>query len=151
MASLDAAQAAQLVISTATNRDQNHHPAHCRRAFFLQMRFGAVAADRLTAALLALQPADNRGAEDKTDQQRRRHRAAGSESDIAEQVEQNELVRQGPEDHVKHQVAPAVTVEQAKQNEVIFAANSAAGYAAMLPWALDRMVDDPGDGPLIHA
>jgi tripartite-type tricarboxylate transporter receptor subunit TctC len=36
--------------------------------------------------------------------------------------------------------SPAVTVDQAKQHQVIFAANSASGYAAMLPWALDRML-----------
>lgn len=36
--------------------------------------------------------------------------------------------------------APALTVEDAKQKEVIFGAAGATGYAATIPWALNRLV-----------
>ena len=58
------------------------------------MALGAVGADRLAVTLLGFEPADSGGAEDKGDEQRRHHRAAGAEGEVAEQVEDVDLMRE---------------------------------------------------------
>ena len=53
-------------------------------------------ADRLAVALHRLQPADQRRAEDEADHQRGQARRARAERDVAEQIEQDELVGKRP-------------------------------------------------------
>ena len=52
-------------------RDQDHQPAHRRRATLGEMRFGAVFADRLALALLDPQHGDETRTNDQSDNQRR--------------------------------------------------------------------------------
>ena len=59
------------------------------------MALGAVAADGLALALFQLQPTNQHGIDDKGDGQRRHHRRAGTESEIAEQAEESELIGVG--------------------------------------------------------
>ncbi len=90
------------------DRDQDHQAAHGRRAFFLQMRFGAVAADRLAFALFHAQPADNARTKDETNDQRGQQCATGPERDVAEQIEENEIMRERGEEVIKQAVNPSV-------------------------------------------
>ena len=53
-----------------------------------------VLADRLAGALAGAQPADQAWSDHEGDDQRRQQRAAGAERQIAEQVEDDVLVRQ---------------------------------------------------------
>ena len=58
------------------------------------VRFRAVGADRLALALQQPQPVDDARAEQEHEQQRGDDRAAGAERDVAEHIEDGELVRQ---------------------------------------------------------
>ena len=73
---------------------QDHQPAHGRRAGLLEMRLRPVGADRLALALPDAQRVDDRRAEDEDDQRRGDQRAAGAEGDVAEDVEDRDLVRE---------------------------------------------------------
>ena len=57
-----------------------------------EMALRPVGADRLALALLRLQPGDDARPEHEADEQRRHHRAARAEGEIAEEIERLELV-----------------------------------------------------------
>ena len=72
---------------------QDHQPAHGRRAHLgQQMRLRAVGADRLALALLEAQQVDDRAAEQEHEHQSGDDGAAGAERDVAEDVEERDLV-----------------------------------------------------------
>ena len=78
-------------------RGQDQHAAHRRRALLLdQMPLRPIAADRLAVPLQRFQPADHRRPENEADDQRGQARGARAERDVAEQVEQDELVGERP-------------------------------------------------------
>src|SRR6202035_3052241 len=58
------------------------------------VRLRPVAADRLALALEQPQPVDDGRTEQENKKQRGDHRAAGAERDVAEHIEDGELVRQ---------------------------------------------------------
>ena len=91
-------------------RQQDQHAAHGGRALLgQQVALGPVQADRLALALLPLQPADQGRADQEADQERRHHRAAGAEGDVADDVEGADLVREREEQAVEHQAAFLMT------------------------------------------
>ncbi len=68
--------------------DQDHQPAHGRRALFgQQVRLRPVLADGLALALPGAQGVDEPRPEDEHHEHGRYHRTAGAEGDVAEQVE----------------------------------------------------------------
>src|ERR1700733_5856866 len=67
--------------------------------------------DRLAVSLQRFQPPDDVWPQQETDDQGRQARGTGAERDVAEQVEKDELVRQGSEDIVEHQPVPIAAVE----------------------------------------
>ncbi len=90
-------------------REQDQHAAHRRRALLLdEVALRSVEADRLALALHRFQPADHRRAEHEAHQQRGQAGRARAEGDVAEQVEQEELVGQRPEQVVEHQRVSAM-------------------------------------------
>src|ERR1700733_8647649 len=62
-----------------------------------------VQADWLPLFLHRPQPADHGGAHHEADDQSGHARRPGPERDVPKQVEENELVREGPENNVQHQ------------------------------------------------
>src|ERR1700726_2270391 len=66
---------------------QDHQPAHGGRALLGEMRLRAVGADRLALALPDPQMVDDPGAEQEDEQGPRYHRAAGTECDVAENIQ----------------------------------------------------------------
>ena len=84
-------------------RQQDEEAAHRRRAALgQQVALRAVGADRLAAVLPGPQHADQPRADEEADQQRRQHRPAGAEGDVAEDVERRELVGERDEQVVEH-------------------------------------------------
>lgn len=65
------------------------------------MSFRSVVADWLSFALFFAQPTDYPGAKAKTDNKRCYKRSAGTEGYVAEQVEKDEIVREGREQVIK--------------------------------------------------
>ena len=68
------------------------------------MALRTVIADRLPLALKQLEAANEGGADDKADEKRGHHRAAGTESEIAENVEDPVLVGQRHQKLIEHRV-----------------------------------------------
>ena len=73
-----------------TMRDQDHQPAHGRRAGLDEVRLRPVGADRLALALPDAQVVDDPGPEQEHEDQRGHHRAAGAHREVAEHVEDRE-------------------------------------------------------------
>jgi hypothetical protein len=88
-------------------RQEDEEAAHGRRARLGQhVGFRPVVADRLSRALLGLQPLNDARADDEADDQRRQHGAAAAEGQIAEQVEDDVVVGQGGEQVEQHARPP---------------------------------------------
>src|SRR5438128_10264970 len=86
-------------------REQNEETAHRRRSLLAQqMAVGTVGANRLPIALLPPQPKDEAGTENKADQEGGDDRPSRAECDVAEQVEDLELVREGVQQRVQPQL-----------------------------------------------
>ena len=84
-------------------RDQDQETAHRRRSLLAQqMPIGTVRANRLAVRLLPPQPQDQVRTENKADQQRGDDRPSRAEGDVAEQVEELELVRERIKQRVQH-------------------------------------------------
>src|ERR1700722_16200250 len=66
-----------------------------------------IAAYRLPVPLQRLQPADHRRPKNEADNQRRQTRGARPERDVAEQIEQDELVGEWPREVEQHYAASA--------------------------------------------
>src|SRR5581483_7074774 len=69
------------------HRGQDQKTAHGRRAALREVALRTVVANRLTLPLLRPKPADEFRTEQQTDEQCRRARSAGAESDVADEVE----------------------------------------------------------------
>src|SRR3546814_14001622 len=86
-------------------RDEDEHAPHGRRALLgQQMPFGAVAANRLALALPRTQPLDHRRPDEEGDGERRDHRAAAANGEVAEQVEQRDAVGERDEPAVENEI-----------------------------------------------
>ena len=87
-------------------RQQDEHTAHGGRAFLgEQVVFRSVDTDRLALALFRLQPANDAGSEQKTDEECGQHRSAAAKGEIAEQIEDLELVGERGEEIEQHRFA----------------------------------------------
>ena len=74
------------------NAGEDHQPAHRRRAALQEMALRTVIADRLSLALLDPQQIDDGGSEHHHEQKRRKGCAAGSECDVAKNVQRADLI-----------------------------------------------------------
>ena len=75
--------------------EENHQSAHRRRALLgHEVRLRSVAADRLPLALLEPQQVDDRMTEQKNEHQRGEHCSAGTERDVAQNVERPDRIRE---------------------------------------------------------
>ena len=72
---------------------QDHQAAHCWRAGLLEVGLRSVSADRLALTLPEAQGIDNLRAKDEDNQRRSDQRATGAESNVAENIEERNLVR----------------------------------------------------------
>src|SRR5438477_242796 len=87
----------------ADGRNQNQEATHRRCALlFDDMPLRTIGTDRLSLALPFAQPADHRGTEYKCDEERRHHRAAGPEGDVAEDVQDADVADQMHENDGQH-------------------------------------------------
>ncbi len=104
----------------ADGSEQDHQPAHGRRAHFRQqMGLRTVGADRLALALLETQSVDHRRTKEEDDEKRRHRRAARAESDVAKNVQGTEnggVIRQKIE-HLKPRPPLARLVCEAQRQQ----------------------------------
>src|SRR6185437_1019866 len=86
-------------------RNQDEEAAHGRRAALGEVALRPVLANRLPLPLGSAQPTDELRAEQKPDQERGARRRAGTEADVADEVEEAGKV-QLVGDHVEHATPP---------------------------------------------
>jgi hypothetical protein len=113
----------------ADNAGKHHKPAHCRRPGLLEVRLRTVGADRLALALSNAQRVDDRRPKQEDDKCGGNQRATRPEGDVAEDIEELELVSQSGQQH---------------QHDLRFPSGGMAVACGSRKF-LHQRVDDPGE------
>ena len=110
---------------------ENHQSAHCRRSGFLEVGLRAVRPDRLSASLADTKGIDDHGSAHEHDQHRGDQRAAGSERDVPEHIQDRQLISKFNQ-HYKH-VKPCPPLPVRRPTRTSRSASAAPRESARLP------------------